>query len=802
MLQDLRFALRMIASHRWFSAAVVATLALGIGLNTMVFTLVDAALFKPIALLRGERLVAINNHDPAQDANSMNVSFPDFTEYRAHASSFEGLEAASEDQAVLSERDNPPQSFSMGRVSSGLFEMLRVPPILGRGFLPADGEAGAQPVILLGYGVWKDRYSSSPAVLGRVVRLNEKPATIVGVMPAGFKFPENQDLWTPLQPTPDLAARTRRSLQLFGILKPGATIAQAGADLDRIARRLTAAYPADKNVGALVQIFNQRYNGGRIAMVFLLMLAAVGFVLLIACANVANMMLSRALDRRREMSIRAAMGASRWQVVRQLLTESLLLSVLGGVIGLALSTLGVNWFAAASQDVGKPYWVVFGLDYVVFAYFAAICVFSGLLFGLVPALQSSRVDLIGALKDGARTAGTHRGGRLSGALVVFQFALTLVLLTGAGVFVRGFLASQSINSWAPAARLLTAGVRLPHGLYPEPGARQRFFEQLLPRLEAIPGVTRAAIVSSPPGLGAGERRIEIENRSVSDPAHLPSASVVVQSPGYFGAIDLPLLAGRDFNPTDGAPGHLAAVVSRGFAAQYWPQMDSVGKRFRFYTDDKPGEWIAVIGISAGMDQQPGETAPHPLLFLPYRQESYDSMALVVRTAGDPASATSAVRAAVQSLDRDLPLFEVRTLANAIEHNEWYLRLFGKLFSAFAIIALVMASVGIYAVIAQAASSRTREIGVRMALGASSRNILHLVLTRGGKQLVAGLALGLAAAYPVARLMSSLPFLSFSASDPVIFVAVSLILTTVGMFACWLPARKAAALNPVQAIRHE
>jgi putative ABC transport system permease protein len=801
MMHDLRFALRMIASHRWFSAAVVATLALGIGLNTMVFTLVDAALFKPIALPRGERLVAINNRDLAQ-GSGMNVSYPDFGEYRSHASSLEAVEAATQDQAVLSERDNPPESFSMGRVSPGLFEMLRVPPILGRGFLPADGEAGAEPVVLLGYSVWKDRYSSSPAVIGRVVRVNEKPATIVGVMPAAFKFPENQDLWMALQPTSDLADHTHHTLQLFGILKPGATVAQAGADLDRIARRLAAEYPADKNIGALAQTFHRRYNGGNIQMVFLLMLAAVGFVLLIACANVANMMLSRALDRRREISIRAAMGASRWQVVRQLLTESLLLSALGGVLGLALSTLGVNWFDAASQDVGKPYWVIFAMDYTVFGYFAALCVFSGLLFGLVPALQSSRVNLIDTLKDGARTAGTHRGGRLSGALVVFQFALTLVLLTGAGVFVRGFLASQSINSWAPASRLLTARVRLPHGLYPAPGARQRFFEQLLPRLEAIPGVARAAIVSNPPGLGAGDRRLEIEHRSVAGPAHLPSASVVVQSPGYFGAIDLPILAGRDFNQTDGAPGRQSAVISKGFAARYWPQEDSIGKRFRFYTDDKPGEWIAVIGVSADMNQQPGEATPNPLLFLPYSQESYDSMALLVRTTGDPASATSAVRAAVQSLDRDLPLFEVRTLAGAIEHDQWYLRLFGKLFSAFALIALVMASVGIYAVIAQAAGSRTREIGVRMALGASSRNILGMMLTRGLKQLIAGLALGLATAFPVARLMSGLPFLRVSASDPIVFVAVSLMLTAVGLFACWLPARKAAALNPVQAIRHE
>jgi predicted permease len=802
MMHDLRFALRMVASHRWFSAAVAVTLALGIGLNTMVFTLVDAALFKPVGLPRGERLVAVNNRNITQSSDSMNVSYPDFVEYRAHATSLDGLEAASHDGAVVSERGNPPESFNMDRVSPGLFDMLQVRPVIGRGFLPADGEAGAPPVVLLGYGVWKDRYAGSPAVIGRMVRVNEKPATIVGVMPAGFKFPENEDLWMPLQPTPDLAGRTHRTLQLFAILKPGITIAQASADLDRIARRLAAEYPLDKNVDVLVQTFNQRFNGGHIQMVFLLMLAAVGFVLLIACANIANMMLSRALDRRREISIRAAMGASRWQVVRQLMTESLLLSLLGGALGMALATYGVHWFDASSQNVGKPYWVTFSMDYAVFAYFAALCIISGLLFGLVPALQSSRVGLIDTLKDGARTAGTHRGGKLSSSLVVFQFALTLVLLAGAGVFVRGFLASQAINSWVAADRLFTARIRLPQERYADPAARERFFEQMLPRLQAIPGVVRAAITSDLPGLGAGGRRVEIERHAADDPAHLPSAAVVVQSPGCLRTLDLPLLAGRDFNQTDGAPGREAAIVTREFASRYWPGQDAVGKRLRFYGDNKPGKWIAVVGVSGDVVQSPGETASNPLLFLPYRQEGYGSMALLARTAVDPASVAPAVRATVQNLDQDLPLLDANSLIDAIAHNQWYLRVFGKLFAAFALIALVMASVGIYAVIAQAAISRTREIGVRMALGATSLNILGLVLARGVKQLIGGLTLGLAAAIPLARLMQSLPFLNGSASDPVVFASVSLVLTTVGLLACWLPARKAAGLNPVQAIRHE
>ena len=802
MTRDLRFALRMISSHRWFSAAVIATLALGIGLNTMVFTLVNAALFKAVPLPGGERLVAIQNRNLSHGNATIGTSYPDFRDYRAQASAFEALEAGTQERAVLSERGNPPRLYSMERVSSGLFEMLRLRPILGRGFLPGDDRPGAEPVVLLGFSVWKDRYGGAPSVLGRMVRVNEKPTTIIGVMPEGFKFPENQDVWMPLVSTPEMESRSHRSLQLFGILKRGTVITQANANLEGIARRLAAQHPeADKGVDVAIETFQQRYNGGPIRLVFLLMQAAVGFVLLIACANVANMMLSRALSRQRELSIRAAMGASRWQVVRQLLIESVLLSALGGVLGLALAALGVHWFDLGSQDVGKPYWVEFTMDYAVFGYFAGLCVFSGLLFGLVPALRSSRVDLVTALKDGTRCAGTRRGGRLASLLVVLQFSLTLVLLTGAGVFVRSFLEHESLNRWAPADRLLTAHIVLPQAHYADTEVRQRFFEQLLPRLRAIPGVMRVAIGSNLPGMGAGERRIEIEHTAIPDPAHGPSAAVLVQSPGYFDTINLPILRGPDFNDTDGATGRRAAIVSREFAERYWPHQTAIGKRFRFYSHDKPGEWIAVIGVSANMVQQPDEASPNPLLFLPYRQEGYDSMLLLVRCSGNASAAASAVRAAVQKVDQDLPLSEVRTLREAVERQQWYIRLFGTLFSVFALIALVMASVGVYAVMAQATSSRTQEIGVRMALGATSGNILGLVLTRGIKQLIAGMVLGLAAAFAAARLMATLP-MHVSGSDPMILVTVSLLLTAVGLFACWIPARKAAVLNPLNAIRYE
>ena len=528
------------------------------------------------------------------------------------------------------------------------------------------------------------------------------------------------------------------------------------------------------------------------------MLAAVGFVLLIACANVANMMLSNALGRQREISIRAAMGATRWRVVRQLLIESVLLSTLGGALGLGLAALGVYWFDLSSRDVGKPYWVLFTMNYTVFGYFALICIASGLLFGLVPALRASRVDLNSALKDGGHTAGTHRGGMFSGTLVVFQFALTLVLLSGAGVFMHSFLEHLSLNRMVPAEQILTARLDLPKLRYQDTDARWRFYQQLQQRVSALPGVTQAAIGSNLPGIGAATDHIEIEHSPIEKPEKGPSAAFLVQSPGYFAAINLPILSGRDFNDTDGSPNHESAVVTTEFAQRHWPNQNAIGKRFRFFTGEKPDPWSTVIGISANIIQQPNEKNPSPLVFLPYRQKGWTGMALLVRSNGD---SSAAVRAVVQNLDQDLPLTQVRMLNKAIEHDQWYLHLFGKLFLGFALVALVMASVGIYAVIAQTTSRRTQEIGVRIALGATTRNILSLVMMRGLKQLLAGLAIGLAITFPVARAMDALR-LRASTYDPIVLCIVCLILAVVGLFACWLPARRAAALDPVKAIRYE
>jgi len=798
MTNDLRFALRMIFSHRWFSLAVVATLALGIGLNTMVFTLINAVLFKPVPVPGGARLVSVLGRNITRSDGFGGLSWPDFRDYRAQVSSFEALEAGIDEEGVISENGNPPQLYHLQRATPGIFSMLHTNPILGRGFVAGDAQPGADPVVVIGYSVWKDRYASAPGVVGRHVRMNGQPATIIGVMPMGYKFPSGVDAWIPLAPTANLEKRDDRRVIAYGILKPGGSIKQAASEFDGIAHRLALQYPEDKDFGASVQTFHQRYNGGGIREIFLLMLAAVGFVLLIACADVANMMLSRALMRKREMSIRTALGATRWRVIRQLLLESVLLSTIGGLLGLALAAFGVRWFDLSTQAI-RPSWIAFTMDYSVFAYFAALCIVSGLLFGTAPALRASRADLNEVMKEGGRSVGRHREGWLAAVLVVFQFALTLVLLTGAGIFVHSLIASFSINPSIPAQQLTTARLDLPDARFKDADTRTRFYDQLLPRLRAIPGVTHASIVSTPPGLGAAREQIELETAPVGEPSRRPWVSYIAQSPGYFETIHTPLLEGRDFNAIDGTPQHAAAILTREAAAHFWPGKDPIGKRFRLYDDqNKPSEWMTVVGVSANMVQELITNDPKPLIFLPYRQKGWEWMSLMVESAHDP---SAAVRAAVQSLDGELPLREVFSLSGALEQQTWFLRLFGKLFGSFAFIGLVMASVGIYAVIAHAGSRRTQEIGVRMALGASVRSILMLVIKRGLWQISAGLILGLLLAIPVVRVMSSLP-LGVSAADPSVFLFVAAVLVSVGVLACWLPARRAAALDPVKAIRYE
>jgi predicted permease len=804
LTQDLRFALRMIRKNPWFSAAIVVTLALGMGVNTTVFSPVNGVLYKPLPFPGGDRLVMVSADNVSRGRDSVNMSYADFRDYREAARSFDHLEAFTGEGMSLSERGNPPQRYPGMQISAGMFEMLRVAPILGRGFVARDEKAGAETVVLLGHGVWKDRYGKDPAVIGRTVRINEKPAVIVGVMPEGFKFPSNEDLWMAAVPDAQLERRDNRRFDLIGMLKEGNSIAGAQADLGVVAQRLQQRFPdSHKDHGIRVRTFHEVMNGGQIRLVFLLMLGAVGFVLLIACANVANMLLSRAVSRAREVSIRAAMGASRWRIIRQLLIESVVLALLGGVIGLFLARWGIYGFSLAVQNVGKPYWIDFSMDYTVFGYFAAIIVLSGIIFGIAPALQASKLDLNQALKEGARSAGGARGGLLTSVLVVFQFTLAVVLLSGAGLMMRSFLLAQEEFSYLNARQILHARVGLPSSRYPKAEDRQRFYEKVMTRLGSLPGAKVVSFASNPPGTGSSGWRFELEGQSIPEAERRPAAAGVVASKDYFRLLGIPVLRGREFEDNDGMPGKEAAIVRREFVTRHWPNQDPIGKRLRLFDPNNQARaWMTVIGEVPGFRQNnPTNPNNDSQVFVPHRFESNSGMAILIRTQGPPAALAPALRSEVQQLDEDLPLFAVQSLEEEYQRSRWHWRVFGTLFLIFAVVALGMAAVGIYAVMTHATNRRTQEIGVRMALGAGFADIMRLVLRRGLLQLALGMVLGMGAALGVCQLMGRLLF-KVSPRDPVTFVTVAAALGAVGLMACWMPARRAAKVDPMRALRCE
>jgi putative ABC transport system permease protein len=804
MLQDLRYAIRMIRQQPWFSAAIIGTLALGIGVNTTVFTLVNAVLFKPLAFPGGDRIVMVPATVPSQGRDRVDVSYPDLRDFRQAASSFERLEAYSGFAATFSENGNPPERYRGTRITSGLFEMLHSQPVLGRGFGPADEKPGAESLVMISHGIWKDRYGRNPGVIGRAIRVNEKPAVIIGVMPEGFKFPNNEDVWTNIAPDEQWEKRNNRALTMTGVLKPGRTRPAAQAELAVVAKRLEQQFPdSHKGHGVGILTFHEAMNGGQVRLMFILLMGAVGLVLLIACANVANMLLGRALSRRREISIRVAMGASRGRILRQLLVESVLLSLIGGAIGLALSQFGVEAFAKAVENVGKPGWIRFEMDYVVFAYFSALSIFAGILFGLVPAIQATRVDLNSALKEGAKSSGSRSTGYFSSALVVFQFTLAVILLSAAGLMVRSFLAAQDEFAAMNTEQVLNARVNLPGNRYATPDVRRQFFDGLLPRLASLPGAQSVAMVNINPGSGSSTERFEIAGQPIPEHESRPIASAISATPGYFSLLGVSLVQGRDFKEEDGLPGKESLIVSREFAGRFFPGIDPIGRQIRFFDNKKqPRPWLTIVGIVPDIRQSnPGNRQQGPVVVTPHRWETQNGMGILIRTAGNATSLATALRQEVQKMDGQLPLSDVSTLGANLERGVWHLRVFGTLFLIFAAIALGMAAVGIYAVIAHATSQRTREIGVRLALGAGAGTIVRMVLNRGLVQIGIGMAVGLTAAFFVCRLMESL-LLKVSPSDPITFGAVGLTLFSAGLAACLIPARRASRLDPLVALRHE
>jgi putative ABC transport system permease protein len=805
LLQDLRFASRLLVKDRWFTLVAAVTLALGIGANTTVFTIVYGVLIRGLPFDRSEDLVYLATRDTTQGADdSSPVSWREFQDWRDKAKTFEQLAAFRTGQVTLSDADRPAERFNGALVTANLFTVIRQQPVLGRDFMTGEDAAGATPVAMIGYRVWANRYSSDPNIIGRSIKINEVAYTVGGVMPEGMRFPTNADVWRPLPPVTDLEASRNRNVNVFGRLAPGVSWAQAAAEMRTISIAQQGAYPdTNRNIEARLMTFNERYNGGRIRTVLFALLGAVGSVLLIACANVANLLLARSAFRAREMAVRTALGATRWRIIRQLLIESVMLACIGGVFGLGLAAGGVRAFAAAVARIEKPYWIRFEFDWSVLGYFALICLATGIVFGLAPAFQVSRTNLNDLMKEGGRgTAGGRRARWLTSTLVVAELTLTLALLTGAGLMTRSFLKLYAVELGIDTSHLLTLRTQLLDRKYPTPDRRYQFFETLQTRLGQIPGVSMVAVATTLPSEGTGTTTFEIEGQPADRPERRPRVGLVDISSTYFDTLATPVRRGRGLQPHDGQAGADVVVINERLAAQLPAGMDPIGRRIRIFTgkDNTPGPWLTIVGVSSTIRQGDSrDLEPSAVMYRPYRVSSPAGLAILVRTQNDPALATNAVRQMVQTIDPDQPVFAIKTLDELVAEPRYPYSVFGTLFVVFGVIGLVMSAVGIYAVTAYSVTQRTQEIGVRLALGARTDQISWLILRSGLLQLSIGLGLGLLAAYGVGNVLKTL-IVQIPATDPVTFVSITLLLTLVTIVACLLPALRATRLDPLAALR--
>jgi predicted permease len=811
LLQDLRFAARRIVKDRWFTLAAVAALALGIGANSAVFTLVNAVLLRGLPLDDADRIMWIDSRD--QRGRGVGVSFQDYEDWRSASRTFSGMTLVQNGTMIISGDEPLPESYPGGFISANAFDVIGVKARLGRGFLPEDDKEGAPPVALISGGIWKTRYASDPAIIGKAVRVNTIPATIVGVMPDGFKWPFQSEVWMPMsQRSPVFRLpRQGRSFMAYGRLADGATLEQARSEMKNIAAQLSNQYKdSNKDLTAQVTPFLDFVIGPQIKTIFWALMGAVAFVLLIACSNVANLLLARAADRSREVAVRVALGASRWRVVRQLLVESVLLAVISGIAGLVLGYLGIRWFDGESQNIGRPYWMTFDMDARVFGFFAIVCIATGILFGLAPALHISKTNVNEIMKEGGRSgSGGVRARRWTAALIVAQLTLTLVLLAGAGFMMRSFVNLYQLEVGIDTSRMLTMGFILPTRKYTSMQSRIDFMQRMEERLNANGAIAGATTASNQPLGGGANRQLEIDGKALPDGETPRTALMLAVGARYFDAVGVTLLRGRTFDPSEGTPGREVVVINQRLATKYFAKADPVGQRIRLKEDNPNAPqhaWATIVGVAPNIRQRTGgqgDPEPDPVVYIPHSQNTgiVGLGSVLVRARGNPAEVMPVVRKEIFALDPDLSLANMRTLDESLAQQRWVPRVFGIMFTVFAGIAIVLAAVGLFAVTAYSVTQRIQEIGIRMALGAQAKQVSWVILRRGLIQLAIGLVLGLAGALGAGRLLQSLLFQTGSA-DPVTLVSITILLIVIAVTACLWPAWQATQLNPVTALRYE
>jgi predicted permease len=811
ILRDLRFAARRLVKDRRFTFAAVAALALGIGATSAVFTLVNAVLLRSLPFTEPDRIMWLGTRD-AQDRN-FGVSQPDFEDWRRATRTFSGIALMQMGTVNFSADQRAPDQYDAVYISSNGFSLIGSQPAIGRGFSAEDDRPGAPAVVLLSHNVWQSRYGGDRSVVGRAISANAEPATIVGVMPPGMQFPFTTEVWLPASQRPTAqtrAGREGRLLMAYGRLADGMTIEQARTEMTGITAHLATQFPdSNKGITAVVTPFAEQVIGSQIRVLFWSLMGAVAFVLLIACANVANLLLARASDRSREMAVRISIGATRWRLVRQLLVESVLLAFVSGVAGLGLAYAGIRWFDANLQDVGRPYWMVFTMDATVVAFFAAICLATGIIFGLAPALYVSRTSVSEVMKDGGRSGSSGmRARRWTTGLIVAELTLTLVLLSGAGLMIRSFLNLYRMDIGIDTSRLVAMQLIFPARTYSSLEARSLFLQRLDDRLNGINAIEGASSANYVPFGGASLRRFEIDGRSDLAGAQRPLVSMVAVGSSYFDALGVQMRRGRAFTATDGEPGREAMIINQRLVEMHFRGEDPIGKRIRLINDGNiPGApkfyQATVVGVSPTIRQRGFEADPDPVVYITHAQDALMGMSaqLIVRARSDAAAMTALLRQEIAAMDPDVPVTNIRTMDEILARNRWPQRVFGTMFLVFAVIAIVLAAVGLYSVTAYSVAQRTQEIGIRMALGAEGKQVRWLILRRGIMQVAAGLMLGLAAALGTGRLLQGM-LVGTGPADVLTLVSISLLLVTVAVMACVWPARRATRLDPVKALRYE
>lgn len=812
-LYDLRFSLRALRRDRMFTFAVIAMLALAIGLNVTVFTVMDTILFRGYPLVkRNDRLVYLQERGPS---GACCISYPDFQDWRAQAHAFEGLAIVSGKAITFRDGDGRPLDMRTTTVSANTFGLLGVPPMLGRDFAPADEVPGAAPVVILNYRFWESRFGKRADIVGLTVHINGTPATVIGVMPRRFDFPMkvDEDFWMPLVHTPDLQRRglTPGGFTAVGRLRDGVTLQEARAELETINRRLQADYPAtNRDLIPTLATHSQVNSGPDAQIIWGSLWAAAWFVWLIACANVANLTLVRTMGRWRELSTRIALGAGHGRTMRQMFTESLAVTAVAGAIAWWITNFSVRTWVAVTAS---RYQVLdYTIDSGTLAYLVAISVAAAVLCPLAPIGRISQL-VSGALKCDARgvTQGP-RGKHIAAALVAAQMALAIVLLSGTGVLVRSFMTIVSAETGVrDPDRMLVGSMRLPSDKYPTPAARFGYFDRVEQQLKTVPGIEGEAIATTLPVKSQGLRtvEIEIEGRPPLGEAHASVQSLRANS-DYFKVVGASAISGRDFTDNDRATATPVAIVNQSFAARYWPGEQPLGKRLRERTRDAEGEWRTVVGVVPNIMQ--GDALRQqfkPLVYVPLQQAPAPSRAFfLLRTSVPPNQVATAVRAAVEAVDRDVTLEEFDTMKASFkfdrdfmdaEHSE--LGKHAKVAPIFAVVALLLSGTGLYAVLAYSVSQRTNEIGVRMAIGAASHDIRHLIFREGMRPVTLGLLAGLTTSLAVNRILQS-QLVGVSPYDPVTLVTAPALLTTVALLACQIPSQRALRIDPAVALRHE